>query len=123
MVRVASRISPLRSLDHDWEKLYVIGTSSIRLLRQLTLTLQELRETFREVLSDQDAIRSQALPQSLPLFPKISGDEERARIIANLETLTDQLDVALKQSDKALSLLGVALDSEPSDAVEISPQS
>lgn len=44
-VRIASRISPLRSLDHDWEKLYVIGVPSIRLLRQNALdSVKELRD-------------------------------------------------------------------------------
>jgi hypothetical protein len=107
-VRIASRISPLRSLDHDWEKLYVIGIQSIRLLRQLTLSLQDLDSTFQDVLSDQDTIRS----QSLPLFQRLSAEEEREKILSNLEILQDLIDSTKLQSDNLLQMLAVDLGVE-----------
>lgn len=113
-VRVASRISPLRSLDHDWEKLYVIGANNIRNLRRLTLALQDIEYSFKELLPDSDGIRTYALP----LFESLGKDDEKERAVLNIEGLVDQIDSALEYADCLLDMLAGKLELGAPDAVQ-----
>jgi len=90
-VRIASRISPLRSFEQEWEKLYMVGADNISRLREFDIVLKDINATFAEILSDQEAIRSQALP----LFGGIIEDEEKEKANTILQSLEEQIDTAL----------------------------
>ncbi len=90
-LRVSSRLTNVRPVKDDWDKLAVIGKAGIKALRRYNNCISELNELFQHVLDDPEMIRGGALP----LFEKYQADVDR-------EDARDQLVLQVTQIEESL---------------------
>ena len=113
-VRIASRISALRSFEQEWEKLYMIGKENISLLRDFDISLREIGATFGDLLSRPEILRAPASP----LLPGILSDDEQEQAMATLTSLEDQIDSAIVLSEKLIKSVNLEFG-ERNDGMDI----
>jgi hypothetical protein len=97
-IRIASRISALRSFEQEWEKLYMVGAENISRLRDFDIALREIGASFQDLISQPDALRGHVTP----VLPGIVGDDEQEQMMATLTSLEEQIDSAIRLSEELI---------------------